>query len=290
MKVMVFVKATASSEAGKMPDEALITAMMQYNQQLLDAGILLGGDGLHPSKNGARVRFSGDSRTVIQGPFPHTEEIVAGYWLWQVNSMEEAIEWVKRCPNPMPEDSEIEIRPIFGPEDFAEVMTPELQQREEQMRNQVPEPDRWEKKPARLFAGIERHYTEQNRYQIPEQWQVFAPYIGHVPDQTGTDSFGICTGCSDGGVDYMSAVEIRSADQLPDGLVSRTLPAAHYAVFIHREHVSRVGETLHAIGQKWLPASGLQADGSPWFERYTAAFDPETGLGGTEVWVPIKTL
>ena len=129
MKVIVLVKATAASEAGQMPGEELLTAMMQYNQQLVEAGIMLGGEGLHPSSKGARVLFSGKQRTVKTGPFPHTSEIVSGYWLWQVKSMEEAIEWVKRCPNPMLEDSEIEIRPAFGPEDFGEALTPELRER-----------------------------------------------------------------------------------------------------------------------------------------------------------------
>lgn len=144
MKVIVFVRATASSEEGLMPGEELITAMMEYNQQLIDAGIMLGGDGIHPSSKGARVVFSGANRTVKHGPFP-TNEVIAGYWLWQVKSMEEAIEWVKRCPNPMLEESEIEIRPLFTAEDFGDALTPELREQEDKMRAQVPEPDRWEK-------------------------------------------------------------------------------------------------------------------------------------------------
>lgn len=126
MRVMVFVKATEGSEAGEMPTGELISQMMAYNDELVKAGIMLGGDGLKPSSAGVRVHFSGKNRTVTDGPFAETKELVAGYWLWEVRSMEEAIEWVKRCPNPMYEDSDIEIRPIYGPEDFGEVMTPEL--------------------------------------------------------------------------------------------------------------------------------------------------------------------
>ena len=128
MKVMVFVKATRGSEAGEMPSERLMSEMMAYNDQLVKAGIMLGGDGLQPSSKGVRVHFSGRERTVTDGPFAETKELVAGYWLWQVKSMEEAIEWVKRCPNPMSEASDIEIRPLFAPEDFGEALTPELQE------------------------------------------------------------------------------------------------------------------------------------------------------------------
>lgn len=128
MKVMVFVKASAGSEAGEMPTEELFTEMMAYNEQLVKAGIMLGGDGLKPSSEGVRVRFSGKDRSVTDGPFPETKELVAGYWLWEVGSIQEAIDWVKRCPNPMNEDSDIEIRPLFAPEDFGEAFTPELKE------------------------------------------------------------------------------------------------------------------------------------------------------------------
>jgi hypothetical protein len=134
MKVMVMVKATQDSEAGVMPCEQLLTDMGQYNEALVNAGILLAGDGLHPSSKGVRVQFSGANRTVTDGPFAETKELVAGFWIWQVQSMEEAIAWVKRCPNPMPGDSEIEIRPIFEAEDFGEEFTPELRAQEERIR------------------------------------------------------------------------------------------------------------------------------------------------------------
>ena len=134
MKVMVFVKATKDSEAGVMPSEKLLTDMGNFNEQLVKAGIMLAGEGLHPSSRGARVRFSGANRTVLDGPFAETKELVAGYWLWQVKSMEEAIDWVKRCPNPHHEDCEIEIRRIFSAEDFGPALTPELKEQEERLR------------------------------------------------------------------------------------------------------------------------------------------------------------
>ncbi len=133
MRFMVMVKATADSEAGKMPGTELLTAMGKFNEELVEAGIMLAGEGLHPSSKGARVRFSGNKRTVIDGPFSETKELVAGFWLWQVKSKEEAIEWVKRCPNPMLVDSEIEIRQVFSPEDFGEAFGPELREKEEKL-------------------------------------------------------------------------------------------------------------------------------------------------------------
>ena len=137
MRVMVLVKATAESEAGIMPSEELLAAMGKFNEELVKAGIMLAGEGLHPSSRGARVRFSGATRTVIDGPFAETKELVAGFWLWQVKSREEAIEWVKRCPNPMPGESEIEIRQVFEAEDFGEALTPELREQDERLRQKL---------------------------------------------------------------------------------------------------------------------------------------------------------
>src|SRR5215212_6689763 len=137
MRVMVLVKATKDSEAGVMPSTELLAAMGQYNEDLVKAGIMLAGEGLHPSSKGKRVAFDGPSRTVIDGPFPETRELVAGFWLWQVKDMAEAVEWVKRCPNPMPGPSEIEIRPIFEAEEFGAEFTPELREQEDRLREQM---------------------------------------------------------------------------------------------------------------------------------------------------------
>lgn len=136
MKFMILVKASKDSEAAVLPDEAMLSAMGKFNEELVKAGVMLAGEGLQPSSKGARVRFSGDKRTVVDGPFSETKELIAGFWIWQVKSREEAIAWVKRCPNPMGKDSEaeIEIRQIFEVEDFAANLTPELREREERLR------------------------------------------------------------------------------------------------------------------------------------------------------------
>jgi hypothetical protein len=136
MRFMIMVKATDQSEAGAMPSQELLEQMQKYNEELVKAGVMLAGEGLHPSAKGARVRFSGDKRTVIDGPFTETKELVAGFWIFDVNSKEEAIEWVKRCPNPMDEESEIEIRQVFEIDDFGE-MTPEMRETDQRLREQA---------------------------------------------------------------------------------------------------------------------------------------------------------
>ncbi len=141
MRVMVIVKATRSSEAGVMPGEKLMAEMGKFNEELVKAGIMLGGEGLHPTSRARRVRFSGGRRTVLEGPFAQVEEQVAGFWLWQVKSMEEAVEWIRRCPDPMPgEEAVIELRQVFEADDFGEALTPELRAQEERLRAQVAHP------------------------------------------------------------------------------------------------------------------------------------------------------
>jgi hypothetical protein len=137
MRVMVIVKASKESEAGILPGEELLTEMGKFNQELVKAGVMLAGDGLQPSSKGRRVRFSGEKRTVIDGPFAETKELVAGYWIWQVRSMDEAVEWLKRCPCPHPSEGEIEIRQVFEPEDFGAQMTPELRAQNEKLRGDI---------------------------------------------------------------------------------------------------------------------------------------------------------
>ena len=137
MRFMIMVKATKDSEAGVMPSEKLLTEMGKFNEELVKAGVMLAGEGLQPSSKGARVRFSGAKRSVIDGPFAETKELVAGFWIWQVKSKAEAIEWVKRCPNPMPGESEIEIRQVFEAQDFGAEFTPELREQEERLRSQL---------------------------------------------------------------------------------------------------------------------------------------------------------
>ncbi|WP_026852089.1 YciI family protein [Geothrix fermentans] len=137
MRVMILIKATRDTEAGVLPDEKLLADMGRYNDELVKAGIMLAGEGLHPSSRAVRVRFSGAQRTVIDGPFAETKELVAGFWLWQVRSMDEAIEWIKRCPNPTGAESEIEIRRVFEAEDFGEAFTPELREQEDRLRAEI---------------------------------------------------------------------------------------------------------------------------------------------------------
>lgn len=138
MRVMVIIKATKNSEAGVMPGEELLTAMGKFNEELVAAGVMLAGDGLHPSQKGKRVKFSGGKQVVIDGPFAETKELIAGYWIWKVKSMEEALEWMKRCPDPMPgEESEVELRPLFEMEDFGEELTPELREQEDRLRTEL---------------------------------------------------------------------------------------------------------------------------------------------------------
>ncbi len=135
MRVLVIVKATKESEAGVMPSEQLLTDMGKFNEELVKAGVMLAGEGLHPSSRGKRVEFSGNKRTVVDGPFSETKELVAGFWIWQVSSIEEAVEWVTRCPNPHPGESTIEIRPLFEAEDFGDALTPELREQEQRLRD-----------------------------------------------------------------------------------------------------------------------------------------------------------
>lgn len=292
MKVMVIVKATKDSEAGVLPDQKLLTEMGQYNEQLVKAGIMLAGEGLHPSSKGVRVRFSGTNRTVTKGPFAETSELIAGFWMWRVKSMEEAIEWIKRCPNPMLEDSEIELRPVFEAEDFGEAMTPELREAEAALRAQSLglEAPRFETIGPLLIAGYKQTYSMESRSQIPSQWERFAPHIGHVPRQIGESTYGVCYNTQpDCRFDYLTGVEVSTADGLQSDFHSVQVPAGRYAVFVHPGHVSSLPRTIDLIWTQWAPDSSVKTAKTPCFERYTEAFNPQLGTGGMELWVPIES-
>jgi AraC family transcriptional regulator len=294
MKVMVLVKATKESEAGELPTERLLSEMGKYNEELVKAGIMLVGEGLQPSSKGARVRFSGKSRTVVDGPFTETKELIAGYWIWQVKSLAEAIEWVKRCPNPMLSDSDIDIRPIYTFEDFGDTWTPELQQRQEQMQVDIErfslEPPRFEQGRELLVAGLKESYTFETRVKIPDQWQRFIPHFGSIPGQVGQTTYGVCWNYQpERGFDYLAGIEVGGGARLPQDFAQVHIPAGRYAVFAHRKHVSSIPETIEAIWTKWLPNSGHQAANTPAFERYGEDFNPETHIGGIEIWLPLKT-
>ena len=292
MRVMVIVKATKDSEAGILPDEKLLTEMGQYNEQLVKAGILISGEGLQPSSKGVRVRFSGNTRTVIDGPFAETNELAAGVWMWRVKSMAEAIEWLKRCPNPMLTDSEIEIRPVFEAEDFGEAYSPEPREHGAAVRAQglgLGEP-RFVNGPARIIAGLNHSYTMETRSQIPLQWKQFSPLIGKIPHQVADASYGVCWNPqSDCRFDYLCGVEVSQSDSLSADLTRISIPTARYAVFVHTDHVSMLPRTIDAIWSQWLPESSVKSAPTPCFERYTEEFNPQTGLGGMEIWIPIQT-
>lgn len=291
MRVMVIVKASKSSEAGVMPSERLFVEMGNFNEELASAGIMLAGEGLRPSSEGARVRFSGKKRTVMDGPFAETKDLVAGFWLWRVNSMAEAIEWVKRCPNPHEEDCEIEIRPVFEAADFGEAFTPELREQEAAIRAQSQGlAARFEDGPGRTIAGFNERYTFESRVKIPAQWTRFAPHIGNVPGQVNGVAYGVCWNYEPGsGFDYLSGVEVAAADGLPADFAHVRLEDHRYAVFRHDGHVSALPATIETIWTKWVPDCGLEMAHAPCFERYTEQFDPQSGKGGIEVWIPLKS-
>ena len=290
MKVMVIVKASKASEAGEMPSTELLTAMGNYNEELVKAGIMLDGAGLTPSSRGARVRFSGQNRTVIDGPFVETKELIAGFWVWQVKSLQEAIEWVKKCPNPMMEDSDIEIRPYFENEEFGEAFTPELQEQEAAIRAcalGLNKPT-FQIGSELLIAGINRSYTMETRISIPQQWERFVPQAGNIPSSKGETFYGVCWNTkSDCSFDYLTGVEVTGISNLPKEFASLKLDARRYAVFVHTGHVSAIPKTMDSIWTKWVPDCGLKIDNAPCFERYTSEFKPDTGMGGMEIWVPL---
>lgn len=295
MKVMVIVKATQDSEAGTLPEPQMLRDMGAYNEALIQAGIMQAGEGLYPSSQGARVLFSGKNRTVTDGPFAETKELIAGFWLWQVKSMEDAIEWVKRCPNPMLQDSVIEVRRVYAPEDFAPVdPTGEFraQEADQQARAAayILEPPRMEKAPERVFAGLSRNYTMETRADISRLWDKFAPSIGNVPSQVAKAAYGLASNEADGSFDYMAGVEVKDTSRLPSGFTSIRVPEQVYAVFTHRKHVSEIAKTLEAIFGKWLPNSGFKSGASPCIEKYGESFDPISGLGGIEIWVPVSKI
>jgi predicted transcriptional regulator YdeE len=289
---MVIVKATQASETGGLPSPELLAAMGQYNEELARAGILLSADGLKPSSQGARVRFSGESRIVTDGPFAETKELIAGFWMWKVNSLAEAIEWVKRCPNPMPEDSdsEIEIRPVFEMEDFGDALAPELREQEAAMHAEALglSTPTFRHGPERLVAGLNASYGKETRAKIPQQWERLAPHLGKVPGQVGPDAYGVCHAAGpDGRFEYLAGVAVSSPHRLPEGFTTVKVDARRYAVFAHPGHVSSLPATIDTIWSKWAPECGLAvAQGASCFERYTPEFDPRTGLGGMEVWIP----
>lgn len=290
MRFMIIIKATKNSEAGVMPSERLLTEMGNFNEELVKAGVMLAGEGLQPSSKGARVRFVGSQHAVIDGPFAETKELIAGFWIWRCKSLQEAIEWVKRCPNPYNEDGEVEIRQIFEAEDFGAEFTPELRKQEASIRAQslgLSEP-RFEHAKTMLVAGLSGTYSIETRSKIPAQWERFIPSIGKVPGQIGHICYGVCWNVSpQGRFDYLSGVEVGNAKELPAEFALVQIPARDYAVFAHRDHVSQIDRTLDKIWNEWAPQAGLKIATAPCFERYGEEFNAETGTGGMEIWIPL---
>jgi hypothetical protein len=250
MKVMVIVKATKASEAGELPSTELLAAMGKYNEELAKAGILLAAEGLQPSFKGVRVRFSGKDRIVTDGPFAETKELIAGFWLWKMTSLAEAIDWVKRFPNPMNEDSDIEIRPVFEAEDFGDAFTPELREQEAAVRARALglSAPTFRQGPDLLIAGLNASYGKETRAQIAQQWERFAPHLGKVPGQVGQDAYGVCHAAGpDCRFDYLAGVAVSSPDRLPAGFTTVKVDARRYAVFTHLGHVSSLPATIDTI-------------------------------------------
>ncbi len=291
MRVMAMVKASPASEAGVMPTQELLAEMGKFNESLAEAGVLLAGEGLHPSSAGVRIRFSGKERAVARGPFKQTEELIAGFWLWNVSSMDEAIEWARKCPNPHVDGGEIELRPVFEADDFGEALTPELREQEAALRARAfgLVAPRFEEVPERLIGGVNAAYTMESRASIPLQWECFVPRLSDIPGQVESASYGVCWNYRAGaGFDYLTGVEVADADGLPGDFTCIRLPAQRYAIFPHHDHVSAIPATMEAIWTKWAPESGLELADAPCFERYSQQFNPRTGKGGIEIWIPLK--
>ena len=291
MRFMIIIKASKDSEAGVMPSAELLTEMGKFNEELIKAGVMLAGDGLQASSKGARVKFSGAKRTVIDGPFAETKELIAGYWMWKVNSKQEAIDWLKRCPNPHHEECEVEIRQVFEAADFGAEFTPEMREQEAGQRAEVlglNRPRFEDGRPMRI-AGLSQTYSMKNRTDIPKQWQRFMPHIGKIAGQVDGNAYGVVWNDKIGfNFDYLTGVEVRAGGTLPNGFTTLDLQPQRYAVFTHSGHISNIANTIDTIWSKWAPTSGLQAARAPCFERYTLEFDPMKGVGGTEIWVPVQ--
>ncbi|MGC3967240.1 MAG: GyrI-like domain-containing protein [Pirellulales bacterium] len=291
MKVMVVVKASKASEAGEMPSEQLLREMGAYNEQLVKAGIMLAGEGLHPSSKGVRVGFRGKERTVTDGPFAETKELIAGYWIWKVKSMQEAVDWLKRCPNPHEDACEVEIRPIFSAEDFGAEFTPELREQEASLRAETLGLGaiRFEDKPAHTLAGVQQRYARATaEKEIPAQWESFMKQEASVPGRVGKVSYGVSLEQDkDCNFTYMTAVEVKPDAKAPAGLQLLSLPVARYAVFTIAGDITTLPPTLEKICTQWIPDCGLKLAHAPWIERYAEDFTMES-KGKVEVWLPLE--
>jgi len=293
MRFMIIVRANADTEAGVMPGEKLLADMGRFHAELAKSGVLVDASGLKPSAQGWRVKHAGGQATLIDGPFAETKELIAGYTIIKVKSREEAIELSKRFPNPSGEgrNGEIEVRPFFELEDFSEspaidrFRELEAAQRAVALGLHLP---RFEDGRALRIAGINEAYTMTSRTQIPLQWLRFVPHIGKIAGQVQGYAYGVCWNDKLGfNFDYLTGVEVPDAGVMPEGFTALELKPQRYAVFEHRGHISNLANTIETIWMKWLSESGLKAARAPCFERYTPEFDPQKGIGGIELWIPI---
>lgn len=299
MKVIVMIKANEKSEAGVLPSEKYMAEMGKYNEELVNAGIMLAGEGLHPSSKGKRIMFSGDFTTVTDGPFAETKEIIAGFWMWRVKSMDEAVEWAKKIPAPPIEEQTegevgiVEIRQVFEAEDFGEAFTPELMEHEAGLRAQTIglNKPRYEDRNAMTIAGIKNRYNMDNRMNISSQWQNFFSLIDSVPGKVNPSTYGVSFNQdSDCSFDYISGVEVSHADHLPEQFDSVTIPASRYAVFTHSAHVSSITDTIDKILNQWMPDCELKIVDTLSFICHKDEFNRLTGMGGVEIWIPIQNV
>ena len=276
---------------GFVPPADAIERMGKFNQSMADAGILGDLNGLHPPSKGARVSFKTGKPVVTDGPFAETKELIAGFWLWNVKSMEEAIEWLKRCPNPHDEAGEVEIRPVVIHDDFGCIMPPELREQEASIRARTLGLGavRFETASELFIAGLSNTYDAESRRNIPAQWARFASHIGKVPGQVGRTSYGVCYNVQPNCLfDYLTGVEVAGSTKLPPEFTSVQIKAGRYAVVTHEGHISSIGQTIDKIWSQWVPESSIKTASAPCFECYTDKFDPKTGNGSVEIWVPLE--
>jgi predicted transcriptional regulator YdeE len=266
--------------------------MAAYHEELAKAGALLDASGLQPSSKGWRIKYSGGTRTIVDGPFAETKELIAGYTLIKVKTRDEAVDWARRFPNPHLEDGEIEIRQLYELEDFAQVEAIDRFRELDAGRRAVAlglQLPRFEDGKALRIAGLNQAYTMENRTQIPLQWQRFVPHIGKIAGQVQGYAYGVCWNDKMGfNFDYLTGVEVPVVGELPEGFTTLDLKPQRYAVFAHQGHISNLVNTIETIWMKWVPDSGLKAARAPCFERYTPEFDPHQGIGGIELWIPVE--
>ena len=255
---------------------------LQLTRDLNERGQYLGASPLEPVALATSVRVRDGKRLVTDGPFAETREQLGGFFLIEAKDLDEAIDIASRIPGAR--KGTVEVRPVLALAGLPEPAAGAAQ-------SSAIAPARIEQGRDLLIAGLQSSYTNESRVSIPLQWQRFGAFLGRVPGQVGQASYGVCwSGDGQCDVEYLTGVEVKEAVGLPSEFQQVRLPARRYAIFEHREHISTIGATLDAIWSQWRPSSGDQCDAkSPWFERYDERFNPQTGAGVTEIWIPLRT-